>query len=488
MYAFATTDEIEPTTVTQALKDSKWRQAMSDEFNALVKNGTWALVSPSPHHNLVGCKWIFRIKRNFDGSVDRYKARLVAKGFHQRPGVDFHDTFSPVVKPTTVRIVLSIAVSHGWELRQLDINNAFLQGHLYEDVYMAQPQGFIDGDKPNYVCKLRKAIYGLKQAPRAWYNELRSFLIQFGFKNSMADTSLFVYNDDTHILYLIVYVDDLIITGDKPLKINEIITLLAKQFSLKDLGNLAYFLGIEVVPNDQGLILSQRRYILELLNRANMTAAKSVLTPLPTTAPDIAFMVNRLSQYMHYPTTDHWTCVKQLLRYLAGTVNEGLQLYHHSSTSIHAFSDADWAGNKDDFSSTGLHGGLVEGMDCDDMEPSLSVEITAVVCGVTSPSKGFKSCVQFGFWDARGCGMVSDGSRVMLAAVVDSKAALNGVGRRCEERTPAVAKHHHPEEPLVNPRPCPCFDSKVAVNGVGRRCEERTPAVAKHHHQSLVEP
>ena len=188
---------LEPTSVGQALKDPTWRQAMSAEYDALVRNGTWELVSPTGFVNLVGCKWIFRIKRHSNGSIDRFKARLVAKGFHQRPGVDYLETFSPVIKPTTVRLVLSIAVSNGWTLRQLDINNAFLQGHLSETVYMAQPPGFIDADKPNHICKLHKAIYGLKQAPRAWYHELRQFLIASGFKNSHSDTSLFILHHGT---------------------------------------------------------------------------------------------------------------------------------------------------------------------------------------------------------------------------------------------------------------------------------------------------
>lgn len=150
------------------------------------------LIPLDDSQNLVGCKWIFRTKRKSDGSIDGFKALLVAKGFHQHPRVDYHDTFNPVVKPTTVRIVLSIAVNRSWTLRQLDVNNAFLQGHLSDDVCMYQPPGFVDKDNPTYVCKLHKAIYGLKQAPRAWYHELRTFLLQCGFQNSYADTSFFV--------------------------------------------------------------------------------------------------------------------------------------------------------------------------------------------------------------------------------------------------------------------------------------------------------
>ncbi|RVW92402.1 Retrovirus-related Pol polyprotein from transposon RE1 [Vitis vinifera] len=330
---------LEPTTVTQALKDPKWRQAMSAEFDALLRNGTWDLVPSHPTQNLVGCKWIFRTKYLPNGSIDRYKARLVAKGFHQRPGIDYSETFSPVIKPTTVRLVLSLAVSQGWSLRQLDVNNAFLQGTLTEDVFMSQPPGFIDRDHPHHVYKLRKAIYGLKQAPRAWYHELRQFLLQFGFINSIADTSLFIFNNHGTILYLLVYVDDIIITGNNVEAAQTFIQQLSQRFSLKDLGPLTYFLGVEVTSHTNGIFLSQRKYIADLLNRTHMTEAKPAPTPLATspiltlqsgtplsdpteyrtvvgslqylslTRPDIAYTVNKLSQFMHQPTSDHWNAV-----------------------------------------------------------------------------------------------------------------------------------------------------------------------------------
>jgi hypothetical protein len=167
---------------------------MDLEYGALMKNKSWHLVPPMKGRNVVGCKWIYKIKRKQDGSLDRYKARLVAKGFKQRYGIDYDDTFSPVVKITTIRIVLSITVSRGWNLRQLDVQNVFLHGYLEEEVYMQQPPGYEDPARPNYVFKLDKTLYGLKQAPRAWYSRLSSKLIALDFQSSKADMSLFFYS------------------------------------------------------------------------------------------------------------------------------------------------------------------------------------------------------------------------------------------------------------------------------------------------------
>lgn len=172
-----------------------------DEINALLKNNTWTLVPASPSQNPVGCKWIFRVKRHPDGSIERHKARLVAKGFHQQQGIDYDETFSHVIKPATIRTVLCIAVSRGWSLRQLDVKNAFLHGFLNEDIYMIQPPGFIDPTKPTHVCKLNKSLYGLKQAPRAWFHRMTSFLLSVGFIQSVADSSLFIFRHAQHTLF-----------------------------------------------------------------------------------------------------------------------------------------------------------------------------------------------------------------------------------------------------------------------------------------------
>jgi hypothetical protein len=234
---------------------------MSEEITALLNHITWELVLPVDNRNLIGCKFIFRTKRNSDGTISKYKARLVAKGFHQRPGLDYSQTFSPVVKPAIIRLILSIAVMNGWSVRQLDINNAFLHGNLEETVFMHQPPGFKDISKPDYVCKLKKSIYGLKQAPRQWYKALRDALLQFGFVHSATDNSLFFYASNSVLYYCLVYVDDIIIIGSVSSFVVDTINKLNHTFSVKDMGRLHFFLGIEAIPTAKGFFLSQHKYI-----------------------------------------------------------------------------------------------------------------------------------------------------------------------------------------------------------------------------------
>ncbi|KAJ1698432.1 hypothetical protein LUZ63_006944 [Rhynchospora breviuscula] len=380
--AFTTTLGTEPTCFTKANTIPEWREAMATEINALARNNTWKLVPPPTNHKIIGCKWVYKLKHKPDGSVERYKARLVAKGYHQEEGIDFFDTFSPVVRPTTIRLILSLAVSSHWPIRQLDVHNAFLHGDLQEQVYMSQPPGFLDIEHPDYVCLLSKSLYGLKQAPRAWFQKLSSALLAIGFSASNYDPSLFIANHNSHTLLILVYVDDILVTGSSSSMISTCIAQLQEQFSLKDLGPLHYFLGIEAVLQSDGLLLTQTKYIKDLLLKTKMHNAKSCTTPIATyitlskeegepfddphlyrsvvgalqyatlTRPDISYAVNKVSQFMQSPTIIHWTAVKRILRYLCGTPTHGLLIHSSSSLAIHAYSDSDWAGCPDDRRST----------------------------------------------------------------------------------------------------------------------------------------
>ncbi|GKV46548.1 hypothetical protein SLEP1_g53521 [Rubroshorea leprosula] len=295
---------IEPKSVRSALKHQGWTIAMHEELEALAKNDTWDLVPRMKDMNVVGSKWVFKTKLHADGSLERLKARLVAKGFHQIADVDFSETFSPVVKARTIHTILAIATTKQWQIRQLDVKNAFLHGYLNEPVYMEQPPGFLDPKFPTHVCRLKRALYELKQAPRDNSEFLKLFISQLG-----------------------------------------------QEFAIKDLGRLNFFLGIEVHYTSFGLILSQSKYALDILSRAQMEDCNSISTPMALKAhsshsSNDAFHdpTHYRSTFMNCPTIGNYQTVKQILRYVHGTLNYGLQILNHSSLDLYAFSDADWAG------------------------------------------------------------------------------------------------------------------------------------------------
>jgi hypothetical protein len=222
----ATFSEVEPVSYCKAALDPRWQAAMQLEYDALISNGTWTLCPRPPHQNVIRNKWVYRIKKRADGSVERFKARVVAKGFEQQSGIDYTETFSPIIKASTIRVILVLAIYFDWPIRQLDVSNAFLQSSLREEVYMEQPSGFVDAANPEQVCKLHKAIYGHKQAPRAWFTRLFNFLLDIGFQGSLVDTSLFIYIHGSVQVYMLVYVDDILVIGTHPSVISSFITQL----------------------------------------------------------------------------------------------------------------------------------------------------------------------------------------------------------------------------------------------------------------------
>jgi hypothetical protein len=370
-----------PSSVRSALSDPAWRNAMQDEFDALQANNTWTLVPRPPGVNLVTGKWVFRHKFKSDGSLDRYKARWVLRSFTQRPGIDYDETFSPVVKPATVRAVLTLALSHSWPVHQLDVKNAFLHGTLNETVYCAQPTGFVDSNKPDFVCRLNKSLYGLKQAPRAWHNRFASHLTSLGFHEAKSDTSLFIYGHGSDMAFLLLYVDDIVLTASSTDLLQRIISALRQEFSMTDMGSLHHFLGVSVQRNKDSMFLSQRQYMLDILERAGMQDCKPCSTPVDThaklsadgvkvadpthyrsivgalqyltfTRPDIAYAVQQVCLYMHDPREPHLGAMKRILRYLQGTLDLGLHLHRTTPADLIVYTDADWAGCPDTRKST----------------------------------------------------------------------------------------------------------------------------------------
>lgn len=366
----------EPTSFSQAVHIPQWREAMHKEIQALQANNTWNLVLLPSHKQPFSCKWVYKLKLHPNGTIDRYKARLVAKGYSQVEGVDYRETFAPVAKLTTVCVLLSIAALQGWHVHQLDVNNVFLNGDLYEEVYMKIPPGF--GRKgETQVCKLHKSIYGLKQASRQWFIKLSTALKSVGFHQSWLDYSLFVRNRSDRFTALLVYVDDVILAGNSLEDVADTKQFLSSQFKLKDIGQLKYFLGIEVARSKQGITLCQRKYALKILEDTGFLGAKPSRFPvdqnlsltqsngellhdpfqyrrlvgrliyLTITRPDLVYVVHILSQFMDKPRQPHLEAAHKVLRYIKQAPGQGILLPSKGPLELKAFCDADWARCKD---------------------------------------------------------------------------------------------------------------------------------------------
>ncbi|KAL6316959.1 hypothetical protein AAG906_024497 [Vitis piasezkii] len=361
-----------PKSTHEALSHPGWRQAMVDEMAALHSNGTWDLVVLPSGKSTVGCRWVYAVKVGPDGQVDRLKARLVAKGYTQVYGSDYGDTFSPVAKIASVRLLLSMAAMCSWPLYQLDIKNVFLHGDLAEEVYMEQPPGFVAQGESGL----------LKQSPRAWFSHFSSLFKSLACFD-LTDHSVFYHHNSLgQCIYLVVYVDDIVITGSDQDGIQKLKQHLFTHFQTKDLGKLKYFLGIEIAQSSSGVVLSQRKYALDILEETGMLDCKPVDTPmdpnvklvpgqgeplgdpgryrrlvgklnyLTITRPDISFPVSVVSQFLQSPCDSHWDVVIRILRYIKSTPGQGVLYENRGHTQVVGYTDADWAGSPTDRRST----------------------------------------------------------------------------------------------------------------------------------------
>ena len=386
----------EPSTVKDALsceESEKWQSAMSNEIDSLQKNDVWDLVPLPQGRKTVGSKWIYKKKVDADGNVARYKARLVAQGFTQKHGIDYDETFSPVVRFESIRTVIALASKNGLSLHQMDVQTAFLNGELEEDIYMRQPDGFIEKGKENFVCKLKRSLYGLKQSARCWNTALHNQLKQMGFSQCASDPCIYLLRDSKDGLFVLaVYVDDLILGGMNIEIISVVKKSLSARFAVTDMGELHHFLGVKIVQLEGQIWIGQPSYSKDLLVRFRLEESKPTATPMDVgcklmkaenenemcdkqlyqsavgsllylstrTRPDIAFAVGSFARFNSQPSNEHWSAVKRIMRYLKGTIHLGL-VYDDEGDDLVGYSDADWAGDCNDRKSTSGYSFLLSG-------------------------------------------------------------------------------------------------------------------------------
>ncbi|KAG8492333.1 hypothetical protein CXB51_009816 [Gossypium anomalum] len=398
-YALLIADDDIPSTYTEAISNPdgvKWKQAMNEEMQSLHKNKTWELVTLPKGKKAIGCKWVYAKKEGFpDKNEIRYKARLVAKSYAQKEGIDYNEVFSPVVKHSSIRILLALVAQYDLELVQLDVKTAFLHGDLEEEIYMTQPDGFKVAGKENWVCKLTKSLYGLKQSPRQWYKRFDQFMKGQRYTRSKFDHCVYFQKlQEGTFIYLLLYVDDMLIASKSKVEIERLKTQLNLEFEMKDLGEAKKILGMEIWRDraHDRVSLSQKQYLKKVLQQFGMNEqTKPVSTPLAShfklsaqlspstntereymlqvpysnsvgslmyamvcTRPDISQAVSIVSRYMHNPGKGHWQAVKWILRYIQKTVDVGL-LFKQDNTlgkGVIGYVDSDYAGDLDKRRST----------------------------------------------------------------------------------------------------------------------------------------
>lgn len=399
---------LEPNNYAEAMSSTdseKWLDAMALELAAIKQAGTWTLVTLPPNRQAIGSRWVLKRKLDAKGNLSRFKARLVAQGFAQKYGIDYEETFAPVAKFPSIRALLALAAQNDLEVHQMDVTSAYLNGELDEEIFMRQPPGFAAKGQEQLVCKLQKSLYGLKQAGRSWNHKIDGELKSIGFTQSTADSCIYCFNQRGALIWLSLYVDDLILVSNSLTKLTAIKQLLSQRFEMKDLGEAAFILGIEIVRNRsiRTLTINQSQYIKTLLDRFEMDRANPAATPMEPgliltrsdgpvtiteaeemkeipyqsaiggimyamigTRPDISFAITALSQFSKNPGMKHWKAIKRLLRYLHGTIDFGItysynpskgmlvQGYHTelltstgSQRPILGFSDSDWGSNID---------------------------------------------------------------------------------------------------------------------------------------------
>nr|GEV38398.1 retrovirus-related Pol polyprotein from transposon TNT 1-94 [Tanacetum cinerariifolium] len=276
LFCFIST--MNPKNVNEALRDESWIVAMQEELSQFIANDIWELVSQPTNMTIIGTKWVFRNKLDENGVVSRNKARLVAQGYNQQEGIDYDETYAPVARVGSIRILLAYAYALDFKLFQMDVKSAFLNGFINEEVYVAQPPGFIDFEKPNHVYKLKKALYGLKQSPKAWYDRLKAFLIKHEYKIGMVDNTLFTKKRSSNLIIVQIYVDDIGSTCQD--MCDELAKIMHDKFEMSMMGELNFFLGLQIKQMEGGIFFNQSKYIKEILKKFSLEDSKLMKTPM----------------------------------------------------------------------------------------------------------------------------------------------------------------------------------------------------------------